>query len=74
MVAPFVTSYKILTQPPPREGPPPPKGKILFCGPILTKFGMVIPLATYLKILPQSPPRRVRPPQKKEKFCYVDQS
>ena len=74
MVAPFVTPYKILTQPPPREGPPPPKGKILFCGPILTKFGMVIPLATYFKILPQSPSPVGPPPTQKGKFRYVDQS
>ena len=30
MVAPFVTPYKILTQPPPRAGPPPPE-KEKFC-------------------------------------------
>ena len=54
------------------SAPPQKKGKILFCGPILTKFGMVIPLATYFKILPFNlpprrvcPPRRVRPPPKK---------
>ena len=56
---------------PPGGSAPSPKGKILFCGPILTKFDMVIPLATYFKILPQSPsPAGPSPPPKGEiLFC-----